>query len=1137
MRLSFIQYYLIFFVLTFNHCQLHTTDADQLNAIMLSDEVAQERAGMIRSEVSATVDSLLELSVWASDSLLANPVALDIDDYGRAYVTRTNRRRTSEFDIRRHPEWETRSIAFKTLEDRRNFLHEQFPIGNEQKLKKPVDFNQDGVQDWRDLTVETEEIYWIEDQTGDGLADYTQRFADGFNTEVTDVAGGVMAHDNDVFVAVAPDLWRLQDRNGDGVADYRTSISHGWQVHIGFGGHNMSGVIMGPDGRIYWGIGDIGMHVVDQEGAEWAYPNQGVIARCNPDGSDFEVFAAGLRNTHEFVFDIYGNLISVDNDGDHPGESERLVYITNGSDSGWRINWQFGKYKDPDNNKYKVWMEEGLHLPRFPEQAAFITPCIRNYTNGPTGMVYNPGGALSSHFDHHFFLVEFNGNPARSGIHTFTLRQKGATFEFEQGRKILGGILPTGLDMGPDGALYCTDWIDGWDGTGTGRIWKLDTKSKDLKDIRKETKQLLARDFGEVGLENLSQWLGHEDMRVRQKSQFELVKRGSEGVEVFRSALQDRTNQLRQIHAIWGISQLARKDDLYAQDLIALLSSEDVELRAQAAKMLGDIRYKGAADSLIPLLQDPGARVRFFAAEALGRCRISNAQDGLIQMLLENDDEDAYLRHAGSLALARIGQSQYLTELADHPSEAVRLAAVIALRRMRDSGIVAFLEDESELLLAEAARAINDDWSIAEALPALGDLLLRAGLTSEPLLRRAINANLRVGSRQSLENIVEFAKGGTHSVEMRVEAIAVIGIWPNPSVLDRVDGRYRGDMSRDPGLVLDLGGRALVDLLGSPVSEIRTAALHAIKKLRHSSGVQRIKELVGNDPDPAVRAEALKALATVANSSVDEAIEIAFDDRDPEVRRAAIEALSKMEIDQHRKVAFLQQITSKEPIEVQQSAILALAELDLEFTRETILTYLQDLVKGKVSPEIQLELIVLAEKYQVSEFEELIDQFREKHSDKGMVSLFWECLEGGSVQTGRDVLVQNNAAQCLKCHAIKGYGGVAGPSLDDLGSRSDKVQILRSLVDPSAELAPGFGVVTVELEDGNLISGILQDESEKHILITNSEGKDVSVAKSSIKERIDAASSMPAMGELLTKSEIRDLLAFLITLRGEDPLQ
>ena len=62
-------------------------------------------------------------------------------------------------------------------------------------------------------------------------------------------------------------------------------------------------------------------------------------------------------------FDEYGNLISEDNDGDHKGERERLVYLINGSDTGWRINWQFGKYTDPDNNSYKVWIDEKMGVP------------------------------------------------------------------------------------------------------------------------------------------------------------------------------------------------------------------------------------------------------------------------------------------------------------------------------------------------------------------------------------------------------------------------------------------------------------------------------------------------------------------------------------------------------------------------------------------------------------------------------------------------------------------------------------------------------------------------------------------------------------------------------------------------------
>ncbi|MDZ7647594.1 MAG: hypothetical protein U5K54_10710 [Cytophagales bacterium] len=107
----------------------------------------------------------------------------------------------------------------------------------------------------------------------------------------------------------------------------------GYGIHVGFAvDMALLGILVGPEGKIYWQIGDIGFSGVSPDGKKWEHPNSGVVVRSNPDGSDFEVFAYGNRNTHEFVFDEYGNLISEDNDGDHPGESERLVYIVNGAD-------------------------------------------------------------------------------------------------------------------------------------------------------------------------------------------------------------------------------------------------------------------------------------------------------------------------------------------------------------------------------------------------------------------------------------------------------------------------------------------------------------------------------------------------------------------------------------------------------------------------------------------------------------------------------------------------------------------------------------------------------------------------------------------------------------------------------------
>ena len=289
---------------------------------------------------------------------ISDPVAISIDEKGRVFYTKAVRPNHSEFDIRGHRNWMTASISFQTVEDRRKFLKETFSEGSQESEKILKDLNKDGLLDWKDLAVEKEQVWHIENTDGDGIADQAQLYLEDFADEVADVANGIEIFDNEVFVSIGPDMWRTKDNNQDGVADAKESISHGYAVHIGFGGHGMSGAKIGPDGRLWWGIGDIGMNVKDQTGKQWKYPNQGVIVRSELDGSGFEVYCAGLRNTHEFAFDQYGNLISEDNDGDHQGERERLVYLINGSDSGWRINWQFGKYTDPLNNSYKVWIDE-----------------------------------------------------------------------------------------------------------------------------------------------------------------------------------------------------------------------------------------------------------------------------------------------------------------------------------------------------------------------------------------------------------------------------------------------------------------------------------------------------------------------------------------------------------------------------------------------------------------------------------------------------------------------------------------------------------------------------------------------------------------------------------------------------------
>ena len=1089
----------------------------------------------IESGVTPTLADGLAMRLWAVDSLVSDPVSLDIDDFGRLFYTRTNRQKNSEFDIRAHQDWEIGSIQLKTVEEKRDFLHKvlapKLSSSNKEWLK---DLNGDGSHDWRDMTVEKEDVYRVEDKNGDGLADFSQVVLEDFNTEVTDVAGAILAHNGDLFVGVGPDMWRVKDNNGDGLADEKTSISHGYGIHVGFGGHGMSGAEVGPEGKIYWQIGDIGFSGKGPDGTKWEHPNSGVIVRSNPDGSDFEVFAYGNRNTHEFVFDEYGNLISEDNDGDHAGEKERIVYITNGSDTGWRTNWQFGKYRDPDNNTYKVWMEEEMYKPRFPGQAAYITPCIANFVSGPTGMLYNPGTAFGPEWKNTFFIGEFVGNPSRSGIHAFKLKPKGATFELGEHKPVMSGVLATGVDWGPDGAMYIADWIDGWDTKNYGRIWKLDVANGADSPERRETANFLRADFTKYRTNQLSALLKHADMRVRQKAQFELATRGTDGLAEFQANIRQRDHQLARVHAIWGISQFARNDQNHARLLIPLLEDEDPEIRAQAAKWLGDVRYKRAGEALIPVLKDEYPRARFFAAEALGRISHESAVEPIIELLRQNNDEDAYIRHAGSLALARIGKAEPIVALANDRSRAVRIAAVVALRRMRHPGITAFLKDKDEYIVAEAARAINDDLSIEDALPELGDVLKENRFKNEALIRRAISANLRVGTEQSMQNLIDYALRTGRPLEMRVEAIDALSTWAKPSVLDRVDGRFRGEITRDPGPVRDKATQPLMRLMSNGDKDIRLSAVKATGKLKIEKGSQALFARLKSDADAGVRAEALKAIAAMESDITDEAIQQALADAEKGVRVVALDLLPKTKMPEDIMVTLLSEVINTRTTEEKQAALLTLGSIGADRAEDVLDTLLTQLSEGKLSPEIHLELSEAIDSTGSRNLRKRYEEITSELAPDSLAAAYNGVLAGGDVDKGRNIFFRDQTAQCMRCHSFNDYGGNAGPRLNGVAARLTPEQLLEALIEPSARIAPGFGIVSMQLSTGKNISGILQEQTENAIRLKVGEKPDTVIMKNNIVKQTTAPSSMPPMRYLLTKRQIRDLMSFLITLKEED---
>ncbi|MDO3386755.1 HEAT repeat domain-containing protein [Gilvimarinus sp. SDUM040013] len=1098
----------------------------------VSDSEAAKQAKRITSQTSLELADGINMQIWASEKLLADPVALSMDYDGNAWVAITHRSNNSEFDIRPYPHWLTPSQAMTSVEDRRAFLKDYFGADKNLTKEDVPDRNKDGVHDWQDLAVVKEEVLKISDTTGNGTANKAETFLEDFNSEVTDVLGGIYYHNeiDELFLGVAPHAWRVKDSNGDGVADDKQQLSDGFGVHIGFSGHGMSGVTLGPDGRIYYGIGDIGANITDNDGNQYEYPNRGVVVRSELDGSNFEIFAHGVRNTHEFVFDKYGNLITVDNDGDHPGEYERLVYLVDGSDSGWRINWQFGKYTDPKNNDYKVWMDEEFYKPRFDNQAAHILPPVAPYHAGPTGMVYHPGTGLSERWKDHFFVVEYTGSGPRSGINAFTLKPNGASFELNTDEKFMRGVQSTGLDIGPDGALYTSDWIEGWGRNGKGRIWKIDADGSNQVQ-RDETKALLQADLTQKSVPELVGLMGHVDMRVRSRAQFELVNRGEQSALAGALASED---QMVRIHAIWGIGQFARKDSAAAKPLLAILEADDPEIRAQAARTIGDAKYSEAIDALVGNLQHANARVRFFATEALGRIANDKATAPIIDMLLANNDEDVYLRQAGAIALARIGNESALANLADHESEALRVAAVVALRRLASPELARFLEDSSQFVVTNAARAINDDLFVQAALPALAELLGATPFQNEELIRRVINANAFVAGQAEAERLAQYASDVSAPAALRAEALSALTFWESPSVFDRVSGRYRGERTGDSNVARSALGDIYVALLNDDSAEVRVAAVNALGNLRFADASERLVAVVQDDVAAEVRLGALNNLHKIGYEDMQAVVYGALNDKAQDVRMAALAIVPDLDIAIDTKVDMHTILLAEGTVGEKQAAYKSLSNIKAPEAYQVLAAELNKLKAGDIVPAVKLELVNAAEAAAQPELTQLLAEYEAAKDQSDPIAKYAEALEGGDASNGFGIFSYNSTAQCVRCHIIGPRGSKVGPELTDIGSKLTREQLLESMVAPGARIAPGYGRTTVTLQDGSSVDGLFEAESETTITVKTNDGQSREIARADIAEQSYSPSGMPPMGLLLDKGQLRDLVEYLHWQRGQE---
>ena len=144
---------------------------------------------------------------------------------------------------------------------------------------------------------------------------------------------------------------------------------------------------------------------------------------------------------------------------------------------------------------------------------------------------------------------------------------------------------------------------------------------------------------------------------------------------------------------------------------------------------------------------------------------------------------------------------------------------------------------------------------------------------------------------------------------------------------------------------------------------------------------------------------------------------------------------------------------------------------------------------------------------------------------RDVVARYRESLTGvGDVGRGREVFLRS----CAACHRRGEEGKNIGPNLATVVAHAPE-RLLANILDPNADIQPGFQSYTCVLVTGEVVNGLLASENGGSVTMTLADGGSRSIARGEIDELVTANKSFMPEGVEATVSvgQMRDLLAFL----------
>jgi putative membrane-bound dehydrogenase-like protein len=915
-----------------------------------------------------------------------------------------------------------------------------------------------------------------------------------------ELPSSILLHDGWIYLSGRGTVRRYRQSQPGGKYDVKEVIAQGF---CGFHHHQVSGMTIGNDGWLYLTSGDDDNYVEGSDGSRATVLRTGAVFRCRPDGSHVQAYSMGYRNPYrDLAFDTSFNWFHADNDNEDGSKFTgcRLMHVAEEADFGWRL-FTGARCCKPDPVRGAVYGELPGKMP----------PMLKTGRGAPAGLlIYN-----DTRFPEEYRGLLYYPDVFRKLIRAYGVAPEGSTFQVAEEFEFLKSddplFRPCQIVLGPDGAMYVCDWRT--DSGGAGRLWgdaqhgriyriswagTAEEPALPLRGMDSWVKVVRQSD------DDLIKTLAALDFSDRLAAQRELVHRGDRNrAPLLRRALDQQAPLAARLLAI-GALQSFWNDDVKASffKLLQDINNDVVRLAADALALNGAPGDWEIQNELLKALTVAESPVRRAIVLAMGKIGAPGAEDVLANVFRHDNGRDLYLSDGVVRALERLGSR-----------------GMLKLLEIADSGVDRDRDRVVEAFLTLRSRAG------ADALPVLLNNPHLVPAQQSALLKSLSNYifDPPLGAEALVEFLTSHPDAASEVKRTGVEMLGTFGPLQNDKVSKLILGLL---VDRDPDIRL-LAIRTIEQIrLGAAVPVLnarlgdetwtgveRQAIVKTLRAFNDKSSIPPLiailKDARANSTEAnSLRIEALRSLAQADPIAAQTYAETFLDQKDPGLQAEAV------------------QVLGTQPSGARKAAERFLAK---KLPRDLLPQVTENLRKhlarnadlGPILTEVMRGGLLLSlDKGEIEKVQALVKS------------------KGDSIR-GRALYLNAKTLACINCHKLEGVGGNVGPDLTRIWETQSLEKVMESMIDPSKEIKEGYQAYRATTKKGLIYTGLKIVDTPSELVLKESTGKEVRIAKSDLEEvEVSKQSLMPDnVLSQLSFDQFIDLVAFLRDRSAQESLR